>query len=82
MELPPSPGAIIYPLLRRHGQMVANFNILGDSLVVCIYRCGWLPFINAGVQKTSLLVPEMGIRSHRPSNPGPMKFVRRIVPTI
>jgi hypothetical protein len=35
-------------------------------------------FLKTGAQKTSLPVPEMRIRLHRPSNPGLMKFVRRI----
>jgi hypothetical protein len=39
-------------------------------------------FLKAGAQKTSLLVPVMRIRLRRPSNPGLMKFVRRIVPMI
>ena len=82
MEPPLSPGAMIYPLWRRHGRMVANFSILGDQMVVCIYRWRWSWFLDAGVQKISLPVPEVGMASSKPSNPGPMKFVRRIVPTI
>jgi hypothetical protein len=41
-----------------------------------------LQFLKSGTQKTSLLVPVMGIRLRRPSYPGPMKFVRCIVPMI
>ncbi len=82
MEPPLLPGVTIYHLWRRHGQMVANFSILAGNLVVCIYRWRLSWFLNAGVQKISPLVPEMGIRSHQPSNLGPRKFVRRIVPTI
>ena len=78
MEPPLSPGATVCPLWRNHGQMVANFSIPGANLVVCIYRWRWPWFFDASVQRTSLLVPEMGMVSHKPSNPGPMNLVRHI----
>ncbi len=83
MVPPLSPGTTLYPLWRRHGQMVANLSILRDNLVVRIQRWRWCwVFFDAGVQKISLLVPVLSIRSHRPSIPGLVKLVRRIVRTI
>ena len=82
MEPPLSPGATIYPTSRRHGQMVANSSILGANLVVCIRRWRWWRFLDTGVQKILLQVPEISMASHKPSNPGPMNLVRRIVPAI
>jgi hypothetical protein len=51
MEPPLSPGATVYPLWRRHGQMVANFSILGDNLVVCNYHWRWCSFLTPMYRK-------------------------------